>query len=429
MIFFLPIILFLFFIITQFYIWKKSKIFWLYYCVLFAYTIFTQLGYLLYSKKLSAVSHFQYYGESIFIKYWLFVFLAFISIFLLFAIFYDKKLKMVHLEIKKTKKRKNFLYIIAILIYEAILIFFLIKNFENLSYYNQYILKNNKLWFYLFSFNGVIFLSFLYKILTEQRKKIKFLYSTLFLFSFSILVITCIRSGQRSDFFIPFIGIFSFILCVYKDKIKLNKIKLKNILISLVIIFIIISLLQGIRIIRGHEENINSFLMAIKRPQTYLTLLVPKNLIFQDWLAPSLTLATSINYKIIFPLKVIESNIKCFIPFISHKSIGSIMSKIIDPHGIQGYGYYILTEGYNFMGFFGFIYIAFIFVFGIKILETFFANTKDKYINSFMYGIMGILIIGVIRGQSIVFLKGLYLYFFPAILLLFLMNKRFCLKK
>jgi len=429
MVIFLPIILFLFFIITQFYILKKSQIFFWFYLILFAYTFFTQLGYLLYPGKLSAVSHSQYYGESIFIEYWTFIFLCFVLIFLLFAVLYSKKIKIAHLEVKSRRKTKNFLYIITILIYESLLVSFLAKNFGDLSYFNQAALKNNKLWFYLFSFNAVIFLSFLYKILTENKKNGKILYSILLLLSFSIFIITSIRSGQRIEILSSFMGIFAFLTYFYKDKLKLNRLKLKNVLAFLVIIFIAVSIFQGIRITRGHEENLNTFLRAIKEPQTYLTLLIPENLIFQDWLVPSLTLATSINYKIIFPLEVIKSNIKCFVPFIPHKSMGSIMSRIIDPYGIQGYGYYILTEGYNFMGFLGFIYAAFIFVIGIKFLETFFTNTKDRYVNSYMYGIMGVLIIEVVRGQSIVFLKGLYLYFIPGILLLILMGKKFYLKK
>lgn len=428
MIFLLPLILFLFFILTQVYIWEKSKIFWLFYCVLFAYTIFTQLAYLLYPEKLTKVSHFQYYGDSIFIKYWIFIFLSFIFIFLLFSIFYDKKLKIIHLELKKPRKSKNFLYITIILIYESILLFFLIKNFNNLSYYNQYILKGNKLWFYLLSFNSIIFLSLLYKIFKEKRR-LKKIFIILFIFSLLVLVATCIRAGQRSEFFLAFMGILAFFLYLYKNKKINKKIKLKNILIFLFIIIVVISLLQGVRKTRGREETLNNFLSTIKNPQIFLTLLIPENVIFQDWVAPSLTLATSINYKTIFPLEVVKSNLFCSIPLINHKSLGLILSRIIHPQGTQGFGYYILTEGYNIMGFFGFIYISFIFVFAIKILDVFFTNTKDKYINAFMCGIMGFLAISLVRGQSVVLFRSLYYYFIPAILLLRLMGIKFYLKR
>jgi hypothetical protein len=168
----LPFILGLFFILTSFYIRRKSQIFFLYYFVLFAYTFFSQIGYLFYPEKLILVSHDQYYGEETFITYWLYIFLSFISIFLIFIIFYEKKYRTVFsIKVKSLpKKGGNFLYIILILFYEFILSFFLTKNYENLSYFNQDVLKSNKIWFYLFYLGGIVLLSLLFKIHIEHKK-------------------------------------------------------------------------------------------------------------------------------------------------------------------------------------------------------------------------------------------------------------------
>ena len=111
--------------------------------------------------------------------------------------------------------------------------------------------------------------------------------------------------------------------------------------------------------------------------------------------------------------------------FFKHESLGEILSRVIDPESNAGYGYYILTEGYNFTGFFGFMYSALIFVLGIRFWESFFTNTKDEIFNAYMYGIMGFLVIYVVRGgQTILFLKGFYLYFLPAIILFILMSNK-----
>jgi len=425
MILLLPPILGLFFILTSFYIWKKSQIFFLFYFVLFAYTFFTQLGYLLYPQELSIVSHYQYYGEEAIIPYWIYIFLSFISIFFIFAIFYEKKYKTIFsIKVKLTREKSgNFLYTTAILFYEIILIFFLTKNYENLSYINQVVLKDNKIWFYLFSLDGIVLLSIFYKLYTEHTKMKKIFYSIIFLISLSIFLITAIRSGQRIEIAATLLGFLVFIWFTFKDRvgIKNKRQKLKWIFI---VCLIGIILFQGIRIIRGHNESFLAFLTAIKNPQTYLSLFLPKNLIFQDWLSPSLTLVTSMERDIIFPGEVIKSNLTVLIPFISHESFGGILSRIIDPEGIQGHGYYILTEGYNFMGFFGFLYSAFIFVIGLRLLESFFASTNDKLFNAFMYGIIAFLSIEIIRGQSIMFLKGVYLYFLPALLLFILMSNK-----
>ena len=109
MILLLPFILGLFFLLTSPYILKKSQIFFLAYFVLFAYTIFTQLGYLFYPETLDVVSFHQYYGEEAFIPYWTYTFLSFLSIFFIFAIFYDKKYKTIFSIRVKPLLRKDIL--------------------------------------------------------------------------------------------------------------------------------------------------------------------------------------------------------------------------------------------------------------------------------------------------------------------------------
>lgn len=431
MILLLPFILALFFISSSLYIWKKSHIFFLFYLVLFVYTFFTQVAYLFYPDKLDVISHYQYYGEEPFIYYWSYIFLAFILIFLLFIVFYNKKYKTIfNLQVKTSlKKPDNLIYSFLILFYIGINTFFLAKNYENLSYVRQGILKNNTIWFYLFSLGGIFLLSLFYKIYIETKRRRKLFYSILFLFTLSVFSLTAIRAGQRIQIAMGLLGLIASLYYLFKDKIKFKHLKLKYIFVTFFIFFVAVSFFQGIRIIRGHDETFSNFFITLKRPQIYLSVFQPENLVFQDWLFPSLTLITSMERNIIFPVKVIESNLKCLIPFISHRSLGSTLSRVIDPEGIQGYGYYIFTEGYNLMGFVGFIYSAFIFVLGIRILESFFARTNDKVFNSYMYGIMGVMIIGVVRGgQTMIFLKSLYLYFLPAIILFVLLSgKKICL--
>jgi len=424
----LLLLLLLFFISSSLYICKKSQIFFMFYLVLFAYTFFTQVAYLFYPDKLYVISHYQYYGEEPFIYYWSYIFLAFILIFLLFIVFYNKKDKTIfNLQVKiSLKKPNNLMYSFLILFYIGINTFFLVKNYENLSYVRQGILKGNTIWFYLFSLGGIVLLSLFYKIYLEtKRRRRKLFYFILFLLVLLVFSLTAIRAGQRIEIAMGLLGCIASLWYLFRGKIKFKFLKLKYIFVAFFIFFIAVSFFQGIRITRGHNETLSEFFIVLKNPRTYLVCFQPENLLFQDWVVPSLTLITSMEWDIIFPLKVIESNLECLIPFISHRSLGSTLSRIIDPEGIQGYGYYLLTEGYNLIGFFGFIYSAFIFVVGIRILESFFARTNDKVFNSYMYGIMGVMIIEVVRGgQTMIFLKSLYLYFLPAIILFVLMSEK-----
>jgi len=417
----------LFFISSSLFIWKKSQIFFMFYLVLFAYTFFTQVAYLFYPDRLSIISNYQYYGEESFIYYWGYIFLGFILIFLLFIVFYNKKNKAIFsLQVKTSlKKPNNLIYSFLILFYIGINIYFLVKNYKNLSYIGQGILKNNTIWFYLFSLGGIVLLSLFYKIYIETKRRRKLFYFILFMITLSIFSLTAIRAGQRLQIAMGLLGLIASLCYLFKNKIKYKYLKLKYIFITFLIFFIAVSFFQGIRETRRHNETLSDFFNTLKSPNVYLDVFLQESLVFQDWVAPSLTLITSMEWNIVFPVKVIESNLKCLIPFIDHQSMASILSRIIDPKGIRGYGYYLFTEGYNLMGFVGFIYSAFIFVLGILILESFFARTNDKVFNSYMYGIMGFMIIGVVRGgQTIVLLKSLYLYFMPAIILFVMMSKK-----
>jgi len=268
----------LFFVCSWIYIYRKSFIFAFAYLLLFAYTIFTQFGYLLYPEKLSSVSHGQYYGETIFGIYWLYVFLSFIFIFLIFTILYRKSYKLpIRIRVSSSSKSTNIctlLYILVILLYEAVLCFFLTKNYMDLSYYNQYILKSNKFWFYLFSLNGIILLSLFCKLRIVRNKLAKIFYLITFFISLSIFLVTSIRSGQRIEgaeailAFAAFLWSFSII-----DKSKTKGRKLKYIFATILICFIVVGFFQGIRVTRGHHETIGNFFTVLKSGSTYLSLL------------------------------------------------------------------------------------------------------------------------------------------------------------
>lgn len=229
-------------------------------------------------------------------------------------------------------------------------------------------------------------------------------------------LVTSIRSGQRIEFALFIIEYVTF-LWYYKFHKSYKKHKVKYLCSIFIIIFLFIMFSQGIRMSRGHNETPAAFFNIITKKDTYISLFHPKHIIFQDYVVPSLTLVTSINYNIIIPEVVLKSNITCLVPFIKHYTLGHVLSRIIDPYGWAGYGYYILTEGYNIAGLIGFIYIAFIFVVGFRFLESFFANTNDKMFNAYMYAIIAFTSLNIVRGQSMFFLKAIYLYFLPAIIL------------
>ncbi len=419
----LVILFCIYYIFTSILIYRKSRFFIIPYTLLFLYTVFTQIGYLAYPDKLSLYSFGQYYGEEIFLFYWLYVFLSFVFIFLIFLLIYNKEDNLLGLRIEVSRNSNykfKFFYILFIVFYQLILLFFLLKNYHILSYYNQGVLKNNKLWFYLFSFDSLIIFSLFVKIISASNKVEKVYYIALIGISLFIFLITSIRSGQRIEFVMMMMSIFTFLLMYKKNSIKSTRNKIY--LIVLLVIIILFS--QSIRSLRGTEINLLDFITSYFDYKALFSFLKFENLVFQDWLVPSLTLITSMYKGIIFPFTVLESNLEVLIPLISHQSLGSILSRIIDPFGWAGYGYYILTEGYNFMGFMGFMYSSFIFVFGFRILELFFCNSKDELFNAYLYGILGFISLNVVRGQSAMLIKSIYFYILPSIILFILSTEK-----
>jgi len=430
----IPLEITIFVILSSCYIWKKSRTFFVCYIILFLYTIFSQLGYLFYKDYYQLFTEIPYFSKEIFIQYSCYISLSLLAIFTIFIFFYNKNKEIgVSLQIKnKERKSKNLLYISLILLINIVEIYFLVKNFNTLSYGNQATLKSNKIWFYIFAINGITILSLIAKFKMTRNIQTKIVYTIILLITLSTFLITSIKAGQRIEMLGTLTGIAIFFLFYQKEMQKQQSKKRKRHLIFISItIIVIIGFFQAVRSNREEISNINDVPLALTKTETYTRILDPQDVIFQDWFAPSLSLATSIEKNIIIPKTVIESNIRVLIPFIDHKTLGESISRIIAPKSNQGFGYYILTEGYNLMGFLGFIYSAIVFTFGIFLLEKFFSNTENIIFNSYMAGIIGVASLDIIRGgQIIIFFKILYLYFLPAIILFWLLsNKKIYISK
>ncbi|MFA6375896.1 MAG: hypothetical protein WCX69_00645 [Candidatus Paceibacterota bacterium] len=378
------------------------------------------MGYLFYPDLLDVLSFGQYYGEKSFIVYWWYIFLSFLSIFLIFAVVWRKNYQsLVKVEIDDKKRFGGVWYIMFVIFYEIILLAFLIANYRELGYSTQGVMKNSTIWFYMFALNGILMLTLYIKITVLNRGSAKLVYLFLFAVSVLIFMATAIRSGQRIEIGSTLLSFLVFFWYRFSKQILAQK---KIILYVMAIILLAGIVFQGIRNSRGGNEGPGPFFAVLRNPDTYSQLFRPEIVIFQDWFVPSLTLVTSIEKDIKIPITALWSDLSLFIPFISHISLGEIISRIIDPDGITGYGYYVLTEGYNLVGFFGFMISAVIFVLGFRLLELFFASTKDNLFNAFMCAIIAYSIIDIIRGQNIFYLKTLYLYFLPSLLFYYLMS-------
>lgn len=420
-----------FFVASFAHLLKINSLFAVYYFFLFLYTIFSQIGYVYYPEYVMALSSEQYYGPEIFTKYWLFVFLSFVCIYL-FAIFVLRA-KFTFIPTLTARPMRltigglqvnELLFVGFVLLVELFLLGELHDKYAYLGYRSAELLKGNKLWFYLLYFNSLLIFMLYARVTALSVSFKKHFYVALLCFCAAISLITNIRMGGRITMFFlatAFIGFF------VPENISLFSRKFwKGTVFVGVVVTALVVYSQTITAIRGtsETENIDGFISVASNVNVFKRLTIFENLMTQDYFVPSLTIVTSMYYDLVFPLTVLKSNVLGLIPLIPHITLGGVFVQIVNPLRDAGYGYYILTEGYNVMGFLGIFYNMFTFVLGFKILHRMFAEGNDPALNRFMRGVIAFLIISVVRGQSMYFVKALYFVFAPAVVLYMLSSSR-----
>ena len=407
----------LFFIITFIYLAKKNYIYAFYYFFLFFYTIGTQIAYLYYPTKLALINGKQYFGLSAYFPYLFFVFLSFILIFLFFFFFIKIESKRDFFRIDSYRKKIGFLFPLIIILHNLIMIYFLSSSYSVLSYHTATsVLKANKIFFYGFFFYQITLLA-LYVKITKFSKNLRerLFYSILSIISFLVFIIITIKAGQKIEIASFFLGFLSYNLISYKEKLLKNK----RIILALISLFILIGLFfVVIDNLRYSELDVKEFFkIALGSPDEFVKVLFnPENILFFDYTGPSLLLLTSIHEHIVIPLEVLKSNFYNTLIFQGYPILGYTLSRIIDPYGKINYGYYFLSEGYNFAGWLGILYNGIIFTFGLFIWNKF-RKSNNLIFNNFMTAIIAMHVFDIIRAQSSFFVKGIYISFIPAIII------------
>ena len=82
-----------------------------------------------------------------------------------------------------------------------------------------------------------------------------------------------------------------------------------------------------------------------------------------------------------------------------------------------GWAYYLLAEGYNAIGWLGVLYNALVWNLGMLIWSRF-ASSNNEKANFALNAIMSMLIINVMRSQSFLFIRYLWLFIVPCFLIL-----------
>ena len=415
------------FLVTFVQIARRDPIFGLFYCVLYVYTVFTQIAYVVYPEYVSARSGDQYYGLDAYYLFILFVSLSFLAIYLFSFVFFGKKhKKKTYFTFRRIGVRTSsiyqYLFLAIILFHDAIMLYFLVRNYSALNYYTEKVLlKGNKLFFFGFSFYRIILMVLYVKLTRFSNTVERYIYSVLFPLSLAIFLAISIRAGQRISMTSFLLG---FTMYVFLSSPAKFGHRMKRALLFAPLLLAAFLLQNMIRTMRG--SPISPFelvrLFFASPDSSAMILLRPELLMFQDYTGPSLLLLTSMANGIIFPLEVIKSNFFNSLIFTGYPGLGDTLSRIVDPLGEKGYGYYFLTEGYNMAGWLGILYNGLVFTAGISLWQKF-ASSDSKIFNNFMIAVISMHVFNIVRGQGCFFIKGTYFSFLPAIVLFLLASK------
>lgn len=411
------------FFLSFFLLIKKNYIFGVYYFGLYILTIFTQVVLAIHPSLL--VTFFPdilHVEEKLFVEYWSFVFLSFLMIFILL---YCKKSSDV--ESKKISEHDAVisppnhnlpLFILVVFLYNFVTFFMYF--YYDLSYHAADYPK-------IVAYGSVLGCGLLMVLYAKFRKfsrtkRTKRIFLFLFVLTFINYGLINIKGGLRSSIISIFIGILSYEIMLMKNYKKSNRIK-HIIKLCLVYIFLVFFLIV-INYLRQDITTLSaSVLLNVISVSTFLEAISNFNILMQTYTIPSVLLLASIYHTYIDPAEVIKSNVMNSLILLEYPYLSTTVSMISNPSlnatRRMGYAYYFLNEGYNFMGWFGFIYNALFFCGGLLLWQKLFIRGNRSYAE-FMTAVITTQLLGIIFGQSGLFIKFIYLFFLPTIFLFYL---------
>ncbi len=403
----------LFIIISSIYILKKNILFGILYVFLFIYSIFAEIGYCFFPEFSELIN--AYFGKKSFYTFYFYNFFSFSLFFLLFVLFYKKIQKERKYEIKFDKNASIFLFfILYILLYYTYLIGYFIFNYNTIDYQNAsdpIFLQSSSIFYKTFA---IFYKSLVgYGIIFYVQMKLKKTYNRISYFSFSalrflnifniiILFIISTKIGSRTDILAFIIGVI-----IFESINGLNK--------KTIFYLTSLSLLIGVFLLFLEQKRLGEVNSTVE-------VTLSQKILLKDYFAPAHLLFTAINYDFIDPILVLKSNFANSLILLNVDYLQMPITELIAPgvaNRSQGFAFYLFTEGYIFMGFFGFIYNALMLFFGLFIWYKIY-NSNFKPFRIMILTIMCTQVANLARSQSSYFYKDILVIFIPIFLFIYL---------
>ena len=402
----------IFFLITFYVLAKKDILIAGLYFFLFVYTIFSQIGYV-FVPELSGLLN-AYFGKLHFYYYHYFVFLSFLTYFLISYAYvkiskpyYRNKYKVFYIN-------SHILFFIYVTIYSLYLLVLLVQfitNYDALTYASM---PNGEYMFLGILFKYLTIFTFAHYAVYRSgrgrgrgrgRGKIKIVFSFLTI-SLILHLLIATKIGSRTDLVALFIGVsfYEIYLSIHAKNVKKT--------LGVLSIFALIAFV-GLNVLE-----------AVREPGKVASGDLLSRLLFKDYFAPGHILIAAMYYDLVNPVNVVLSNFYNSLIMMDYPYLQTAVGdSLVEGSSSRstGFAMYIFSEGYMFAGWLGFIYNGLVVSSGI-ILWRWFSRSDNISYNAFIIGLTASQLANMARGQSSYFVKDIYIVFMFAVVLYFVMT-------
>lgn len=408
------------FVVGLLYVYPRDKLFGLYFVFLFVYAIFAQIGYRFYPEASDSI--LAYFGEDVWLPCTLFIMASFamfvVSFIAVRPIAYA--LMPVQLEVRSATlrylwKSMGLLWLFAS---SAFMLGYLALNSGDLSWYavQQDDLATNAPALALLIFLVKLEVGTLIVLYQMMREKIRIFSwinpAAAFVLRGAIFLVLTFMLGNRTDILACFLGI---VLMTLSQTTLSPRFLVRATAAALAVA----SLMLVIESTRYNDAEIPGDAPLSQR------------LLVKDYYPPAHMLFAAAAYNEVDPYEVIASNSANAAVMFGYPYLQETVTNLFRPDLATrsvGYAFYVLTEGFMFMGYWGFIYNGLILTVALTFWRRLASSDSEEF-NQLLLGLFGCMLVNVVRGQSSYFIKYLYTFVLPNTLLyLSLTGARVCVR-
>lgn len=382
---------------------------------LFIYTIFTQIAYVNYPEIPAAAK--VYFGPEVFKEYWVFVFLSFVATAALRWLIAHKDGTDSRSTVGIRLPSLAFVTVAALYLVSLAVAFAVF--YSDIRYANV----SNSWVGYLINIQPVVILALFIKARTSPPNVSGVVTRALGVSAFILFIVVSFRTGQRLAALSLLVGIAFFELSPF-SRMRKKTPRLLGLLTGVIVFLFVADKVVEQRNEFSGETPIGAIWTAITSTGSDSNL-SPERILQLDYFAPSSLIFVSLYHDLVIPGEVLRSNVANALVFIGYPYLSNTFAEFVSPSAYsrnESYGYYIMTEGFNAVGWWGIVYNAIVINAGTKLWELF-TKSRNAEFNRSMKAMLALLMIGLVRAQSALFFRNTYLLIFPAVILIALAHE------